>query len=130
MASEHFSDYELMCHGREQGDCHCGPETAQKVSQILLEKLEELRTMIGGPIELSCAYRCAVHNAAVGGVPDSQHRLGTAADIRTPDYEFCNTPEQLAWYCEQVGFDGIGIYDWGCHVDVRDNGESPNYYRW
>ena len=86
--------------------------------------------MIGGPIELSCAYRCAAHNAAVGGVPDSQHRLGTAADIRTPDYEFCNTPEQLAWYCEQVGFDGIGIYDWGCHVDVRDNGESPNYYRW
>ena len=130
MASEHFSDYELMCHGKEQGDCHCGPETAQYVSPLLLEKLEELRTMIGGPIELSCAYRCAAHNAAVGGVPDSQHRLGTAADIRTPDYEFCNTPEQLAWYCEQVGFDGIGIYDWGCHVDVRDNGESPNYYRW
>jgi uncharacterized protein YcbK (DUF882 family) len=130
MASEHFSDYELMCHGREQGDCHCGPETAQYVSPLLLEKLEELRTMIGGPIELSCAYRCAVHNAAVGGVPNSQHRLGTAADIRTPNYEFCNTPEQLAWYCEQVGFDGIGIYDWGCHVDVRDNGESPNCYRW
>ena len=29
-----------------------------------------------------------------------------------------------------VSFDGIGIYDWGCHVDVRDNGESPNTYRW
>ena len=38
--------------------------------------------------------------------------------------------EQLAWYAEQVGFDGIGIYEWGCHVDVRDNGESPGYYRW
>lgn len=130
MSSLYFSDEELMCHGRSQGHCNCGIETAENVSPILLEKLNSLREMIGGPIEISCAYRCPEHNAKVGGVPNSQHVDGTAADVQTPDYENCNTPEQLKWYCEQIGFDGIGLYDWGCHVDVRDNGESPNTYMW
>ena len=130
MPSEHFSAEELMCHGASQGHCDCGPETADNVSPLLLEKLEALREMIGGPIEISCAYRCPAHNAEVGGVPNSQHVDGTAADVQTPDYDHCNTPEQLKWFCEQIGFDGIGLYDWGCHVDVRDNGESPNTYMW
>lgn len=130
MPSEHFSAEELMCHGASQGHCGCGPETANNVSPLLLEKLEALRAMIGGPIEISCAYRCPAHNAEVGGVPNSQHVDGTAADVQTPNYDHCNTPEQLKWYCEQIGFDGIGLYDWGCHVDVRDNGASPNTYIW
>ena len=130
MPSEHFSAAELMCHGASQGSCNCGPETANNVSPLLLEKLEALRAMIGGPIEISCAYRCPAHNAEVGGVPNSQHVDGTAADVQTPNYNHCNTPEQLKWYCEQIGFDGIGLYDWGCHVDVRDNGASPNTYIW
>jgi uncharacterized protein YcbK (DUF882 family) len=125
MGSKYFSDAEISCHG--DGCCDGG---AYKVNPILLEKLDQLREMIGGPVELSCAYRCPEHNAEVGGVSNSQHVLGNAADVQTPPYDHCCTPEQLAWYCEQVGFDGIGIYDWGCHVDVRDNGESPNYYRW
>ena len=130
MPSEHFSAEELMCHGASQGHCGCGPETANNVSPLLLEKLEALRAMIGGPIEISCAYRCPAHNAEVGGVSNSQHVDGTAADVQTPNYDHCNTPEQLKWFCEQIGFDGIGLYDWGCHVDVRDNGQSPNTYIW
>lgn len=125
MGSRYFSDYELECHG--ENCCNGGVD---KINPILLEKLDKLREMIGGAVELSCAYRCPIHNEEVGGVPNSQHVQGNAADVQTPDYEYCHTPEQLAWYAEQVGFDGIGIYDWGCHVDVRDDGESPNYYRW
>lgn len=120
MASEHFSNEELACH--------CCGEGADIVSDRLLELLEQLRENIGGPIEISCAYRCPSHNAEVGGVPDSQHVLGTAADIQTPDYEHCNTPEQLKWYCEQLPFDGIGLYDWGCHVDVREGGVGAGIY--
>ena len=92
MPSEHFSAEELMCHGASQGHCGCGPETANNVSPLLLEKLEALRAMIGGPIEISCAYRCPAHNAEVGGVPNSQHVDGTAADVQTPNYDNCNTP--------------------------------------
>ena len=42
MPSEHFSAAELMCHGASQGHCGCGPETANNVSPLLLEKLEAL----------------------------------------------------------------------------------------
>ena len=117
-----FSPEEMMCHGAEQGHCSCGVDSASHVSQRLLDLLDRLRENIGGPIEVSCMYRCPAHNAAVGGVENSQHVLGTAADIQTPLYKHCNTPEQLKWYCQQLPFDGIGVYDWGCHVDVRDGG--------
>lgn len=128
--SKYFSDGELMCHGAVKGHCDCGIDTAQKVNPILLQKLDKLREMIGGPVEISCAYRCPSHNDEEGGEVNSQHLYGNAADVQTPDYPHCSTPEQVAWYAEQVGFDGIGIYDWGCHVDVRDDGESPGEYRW
>lgn len=122
--SKYFSEAETQCH------CGCG---GNKVNPLLLEMLDKLREMVGGPLELSCAYRCEKHNAEIpGSVPNSQHVLGNAADVLVPDYGHCNTAEQLAWYAEQVGFDGIGIYpeDEFVHVDVRDNGESPGEYRW
>lgn len=112
--SEHFSAEELSCH--------CCGNGVEIINPRLLELLESLRANIGGPIEISCAYRCPDHNAEVGGVPNSQHVLGNAADVQTPNYEWCHTPDQLLWYCEQLPFDGIGLYDWGCHVDVRYGG--------
>jgi hypothetical protein len=125
----HFSRRELMCHGREQGHCNCGEETADYVVPRLLDLLEQLRANIGGAIEISCAYRCPDHNAAIpGSAPNSQHIYGTAADVQTPNYEHCHTPEQLLWYCQQLPFDGLGLYDWGVHVDVRDGGIGSGAY--
>ena len=63
MGSKYFSDDELRCHG--DGCCDGGVEN---INPLLLEKLDALREMIGGPIELSCAYRCPIHNEEVGGV--------------------------------------------------------------
>ena len=118
-----FSPEEMMCHGASQGHCNCGIESAAKVSPRLLQLLDKLRENIGGPLEVSCMYRCPDHNAALdGSVPNSQHVQGTAADVQTPNYPHCHTPEQLAWYCRQLPFDGLGVYDWGCHVDVRNGG--------
>ena len=122
--SKYFSESETQCH------CGCG---GNDVNPLLLKKLDELREMVGGPLELSCAYRCEKHNAEIpGSVPNSQHVLGNAADVLVPDFEHCNTVEQLAWYADQVGFDGIGTYSESgfVHVDVRDNGNSPGEYRW
>lgn len=125
--AKYFSKEEMMCHGKEQGHCSCGIETAQRVSQRLLDLLDLLRSNIGGPLEVSCMYRCPMHNAAVGGVDNSTHVRGVAADVQTPNYPHCNTPEELKWYAEQLPFDGIGLYSWGIHVDVRDGGVSAGY---
>ena len=44
--------------------------------------LDPLRDAFGHPILVNSGYRCDALNAAVGGSPRSQHRLGQAADIR------------------------------------------------
>lgn len=98
------------------------------MNPVLLDKLDQLRANIGVPIHVSCGYRCPEHNAAVGGVSNSQHIYGNAADIYTDDLSV----DSLADAAAAVGFDGIGRYydSQFVHVDVRDNGSSPNYYTW
>lgn len=120
--SKYFSVYETQCH------CGCGQN---HVNPILMEKLDALREAIGGPLELSCAYRCPSHNADVGGVPNSQHVLGNAADVLLPDY-FDGDIGKLEWYAKYIGFDGIGVYPDSqfVHVDVRSGGTEPGVYRW
>jgi len=119
--SKYFTEAEEVCK------C-CGQLPENGMSDVLLSKLDELRELAGEPIHISCMYRCPKHNAEVGGVPNSQHVDGTAADI------YCDglTVDELADLAVKVGFDGIGRYydSQFVHVDVRDNGESPNGYTW
>ena len=115
--SEHFSKSEFACH--------CCGRGAEKIHPRLIELLEELRTKAGVPIHVNCGYRCPPHNADVGGVPNSQHVLGTAADITIPQIGF-NKASKLV---QSIDFDGTGFYApidssglWFIHVDVRDGG--------
>lgn len=55
--------------------------------QRLAEGLERIRAMIGGcPIVILSGYRSPELNKAVGGVANSQHVKGQAADIIAPTY--------------------------------------------
>lgn len=46
------------------------------------EKMEEVRELLGGnPIKVNSWFRSAEVNAAVGGVPNSQHARGEAVDF-------------------------------------------------
>lgn len=119
--SKYFCPDEMVCK------C-CGEVPDDGISEVLLQKLDWLRDFIGEPIHITCMYRCPQHNEEVGGVPNSQHVAGTAADI------WCEglSVGQLADAAEQVGFDGVGRYyaDEFVHVDCRDGGKSPAYYLW
>lgn len=44
--------------------------------------LDAWRTAYGGPRIINSAYRNPVHNAAIGGAPQSRHMFGDAADLR------------------------------------------------
>ena len=60
--------------------------------QRLAEFLERVKELLRfRPIMVSSAYRSAAVNAAVGSRDSSQHRLGTAADIRVPGM----TPDEV-----------------------------------
>lgn len=123
MASKYFSEDEVKCH------CGCG-YGMDVVNDTLLNLLDQLREAVGGPLYVSCMCRCPDHNAEVGGVRNSQHVRGNAADVIVPDGW---TVDQLADAAINVGFTGVGrYYDSGfVHVDVRDYGEvGAGYYSW
>ena len=61
------------------------PTTQKLINLVYLAAyvLEPLRVAMGRPIRISSGYRCERLNQAVGGVKNSQHLKGQAADICT-----------------------------------------------
>lgn len=107
--SPHFSKQELACR------C-CG---RLKVDPRLIDALEALRVLAGVPIVVHAGYRCPGHNQAVGGVPNSEHTRGLAADIHIPGLSLQEMYD-LASEVPQFTQGGIGAYDTNfLHVDVR-----------
>ena len=49
--------------------------------------LEPLRRLYGQPIRINSGYRCPKLNKLVGGVPNSWHQVGNAADIHISSAE-------------------------------------------
>ena len=98
-----FSRAEVACR-------HCGEVLIHEPS---MDALQQLRNSLG-PIRLTSAYRCPVHNALVGGAPLSQHKFGRAFDIIL-DYD----KDEIHRLAEQAGFTGFGLhYKTFIHVDT------------
>lgn len=51
----------------------------------LADYLDGIREKLGKPISVNSGYRCPVLNKAVGGVANSQHQKGLAADLVCAD---------------------------------------------
>lgn len=89
------------------------------VKRELIVMLNAIRSRYGRPIVINSGYRSPEHNKAVGGVANSQHVLGTAADIRPLSENMADLPELQAICDELNAHGGVGFYDSFCHVDVR-----------
>lgn len=106
--SKYFKPQEFACH------CGCG---TQEVSEVLLKELDFIRAHFGVPVSVTSGRRCVAHNEAVGGARNSQHVLGTAADIvvqgKKPKevFEYLNSKYKSRY--------GIGLYKTFVHFDVR-----------
>ena len=58
------------------------PRAAQQMLTILVEQLlDPIRRRYGAPIIVTSGFRCPALNTAVGGVTNSHHIVGCAADI-------------------------------------------------
>ena len=57
---------------------HCGKNL---IDQRVLNMAQELRDYLGVPVKVNSGYRCEVHNAKIGGVKNSKHIIGKAADL-------------------------------------------------
>lgn len=74
----HFTLQEFECRC---GKCQMPPEARKNITVLVGAVLDPLREHYGRPIQVNSGYRCPAHNKAVGGVPNSQHLRGEAADI-------------------------------------------------
>ena len=105
--------------GRHEFACKCGKcgGYPAEPSERLVRVLDAIREETGLPVYLSSGVRCPEHNAAEGGADDSRHMYGDAADIRCPG----KTPRELYSIADRIigSTGGVGLYDWGVHVDTR-----------
>ena len=67
--------------------------------------LEPLRAFAGKPIVISSGYRCPALNRAVGGVSQSQHLRGAAADLHLPSIAEGRT--WFRWLMDNTTFDQL-----------------------
>lgn len=118
--SDHFNSNEFQCHCKEQHD--------NMIMTALVDKLEEIRSLIGNkPIKINSGFRCNNHNKVVGGKENSYHKKGYAADIIVSGLSLSDLEKAV----EKAGFvktwhnhpkDAPGWYYIGndfIHIDVR-----------
>lgn len=84
--SKNFKEKEFTC---KCGKCKEVPAELKENLILLCEQLERIR-FFTGPIIINSGVRCTAHNKKVGGVANSQHLYGRAADIRS---EFVHSKE-------------------------------------
>lgn len=78
------------------------------------DKLNKARQIADVPFILTSAFRCAAHNAEVGGAETSAHLAGLAVDIKCTDaWTRCKILSALF----AAGFNRIGVGRTFIHVD-------------
>jgi len=108
--SAHFSLEEISCR------CGCGQKI---VDPALYKILERFRAFIGDRVMTThCVNRCEVHNADVGGHPNSPHLTGNAWDghVKTLSIKQLHKKAKEA-YEKNILSGGLGFYRWGIHID-------------
>lgn len=115
--TDHFSRQEF-----DSGDGAVMPDEVLENVLVVAQNLEVLRLFFGGKsIKINSGYRSPSHNDAIGGAKNSQHKLGTAADVVVSGV----APSAVADAMEgliRVGLmseGGIGRYDSFTHYDIR-----------
>lgn len=92
----------------------------------LADYLDGIREKLGKPISVSSGYRCPMLNKAVGGVANSQHQKGLAADLVCADM-----PKLESILRETGGFDQLikehikGCNRYWYHVSICPRNGKP-----
>ena len=95
-------------------------EVRDNIKALVDNILQPLRDAWGQPLFINSGYRCLKLNAAVGGVPTSQHVMGMAADVG------CSNPYELAKLAVKLklDFDQLIVYPTFVHFSHDKDGRN------
>ena len=101
-------------------------EVVENLRALCTEVLQPLRDHLGKPVVVSSGYRCKDLNRKVGGVENSQHLKGEAADIKVRDRE--ELIDVMRYIMDETDFDQLireksGSTEW-VHVSHKRNGNN------
>ena len=84
-------------------------EIVEHIEELVDNFLEPMRNALGLPVVVSSGYRCKKLNTAVGGVYNSAHLTGYAADITCPYTTFAKFKTFVVDWAKKTGtkFDQI-----------------------
>ena len=89
----------------------------ENVEALVEQVLDPARERLGKAVVVNSGFRCPVHNKAVGGVYNSQHVSGQAADVH------CEDNLKLAKVIVENGrFDQLILYPTFLHVSWKRQG--------
>ena len=123
----HFSLYE-MCGVKKHGFLNVVSLVVEENLVQLCFFLEQLRSQLGCPITVTSGYRSEFVNKSVGGVPNSDHVKGLAADIRVKGYtpiKLCKFIHSIPLLNSQVG--QVIIYPTFLHVSINRYKHKSQY---
>lgn len=92
----------------------------------LADYLDVIREKVGKPILISSGFRCPVLNKAVGGVSNSQHQKGLAADLICADMESLeNVLRETGGFDQLIKEHRKGSKSFWYHVSVASRNGKP-----
>lgn len=96
----------------------------KNLTTLVDKVLDPLRELYGKPIYITSGYRCPRLNRAVGGVVNSQHLTGQAADINQGSHE--ENRRIFTFIEEYCDFDQLLWENGGAwvHVSYRADGKN------
>ena len=109
---------------REEFDSRDGSVMPFKIQENIVDlaqNLQVVRDYINTPLTINSGYRSPQHNENIGGVSNSYHVLGMAADITVKNY----SPKRLARLLKRlikkglISKGGVGLYNGFVHYDIR-----------
>lgn len=111
---KYFKKYEFECGCNKR---YCDGYPAE-MNKTLIDLLDRTREHFGQPILITSGLRCVKQNKIVGGIPNSKHLYGKAADCSL-NSDSRNDTKLYAWFKKQpevsytyTGFNAV-------HVDVK-----------
>lgn len=105
-------------------ECKCGCGSTS-ISPYFLNRVNDVREIVGHPLRVNSWVRCPSHNLSVGGKPTSSHLKGLAVDLATPN-EYIKYSVLLA--AGSVGFRGVGVGKNFIHLD--NDPDKPHGRLW